>query len=75
MANSQTPAELKNCTLENPSLLLGSLARYLGSDKQWILSAYVTFAELNFGIRGCIYRRKSPCNSEDLVNVLIATIS
>ena len=38
MANSQTPAELKNCKLENPSHLFGSLAQYLGSDKRRVLS-------------------------------------
>jgi len=27
-----TPAELKNCKLENPSLLFGPLAQYLGSN-------------------------------------------
>jgi len=34
MANSLTPAELKNCKFENSSLLFGPLARYLGSDKR-----------------------------------------
>ena len=32
-ANSQTPAELKNCKLENHSPILSPLAQYLGSDK------------------------------------------
>jgi len=33
MANSWTPAELRIAKLENPSLLLGTEAQYLGSDK------------------------------------------
>ena len=37
MANSQTPAEFKNCNIENPSLLFGCLAQYLGSDKRRVL--------------------------------------
>jgi len=32
MANSRTPAELKNCRVEDHSLLFGSLAQYLGSE-------------------------------------------
>jgi len=36
MANSQTPAELKNCKLENPFPLFRALAQYLGSDKRRI---------------------------------------
>src|SRR6218665_1227910 len=38
MANSRTPGEFKNCKLENPSLLLGPLAQYLGSNKRRVLS-------------------------------------
>jgi len=38
VANSRTPAELKNCKLENPFLIFGPLAQYLGSDKRWVLS-------------------------------------
>jgi len=38
MTNSQTPAELKNCIFENPSLLFGPLVQYLASDKRWVLS-------------------------------------
>jgi len=34
MASSRTPAELKNCKLENLSLLFGPLAQYLGSEKR-----------------------------------------
>jgi len=33
LPNSRTPAELKNCKLENTSVLFGPLAQYLGSDK------------------------------------------
>ena len=43
MAHSQTPAELKNCKLENPSLLFGPVALYLGSDKRRVLSPCVTY--------------------------------
>src|SRR6218665_2932609 len=43
MANSQTPGELKNCKLENPSLLFGSLAQYPGSDKRRVLSPCITY--------------------------------
>jgi len=43
MANSRTPAELKNCKLENTSLLFGPLAQYLGSDKRRVLSPWVTY--------------------------------
>src|SRR6218665_1584174 len=42
VANSRTPAELKNCRLENPSLLFGPLAQYLGSDMRWVLSPCIT---------------------------------
>ena len=45
MANSRTPVELKNCKLENPSLLFGPLAQYLGRDKRQALSPCVTFVE------------------------------
>jgi len=41
MAN--TPAELKNCNLENPSSLFRPLAQYLGSAKQRILSPCLTY--------------------------------
>src|SRR6218665_801167 len=43
MINSRTPAELKNCKLENPSLLFRPLAQYLGSDKRRVLSPCVTY--------------------------------
>src|SRR6218665_1610149 len=43
MANSQTPAELKNCKLENPSPLFRPLAQYLGSDRQRVLSPSITY--------------------------------
>jgi len=43
MANSQTLGELKNCKLENPSRLFGSLAQYLGSDKRRVLSPCVAY--------------------------------
>jgi len=39
MANSRTPAELKNRKLENNSLLFGPLAQYLGSDGFWALAS------------------------------------
>src|SRR6218665_2901861 len=41
----RTSAELKNCKLENPSLLFVPLhvAQYLGSDKRWVLSPCITF--------------------------------
>src|SRR6218665_3097906 len=42
-ANSRTPVELKNCKLENTSLLFGPLTQYLGSDKRRFLSPFVTF--------------------------------
>jgi len=42
MANSRTAAELKNCKLENPSLLFGPLAQYLGSNKRRVLNPCVT---------------------------------
>src|SRR6218665_3123942 len=43
MASLRTPAELKNCKLENPSLLFGLLAQYLGSDKRgfWVLASHI----------------------------------
>jgi len=41
MTNSQTPGELKNCKLENPSLLFGPLAQYLGSDRFWALASHM----------------------------------
>jgi len=44
--NSRTPAELRNCKLENTSLLFGPLAQYLGSDKRWVLSPCVTFVHI-----------------------------
>ena len=40
--NSWTPAKLKNCKLENPSLLFRPLAQYLGSNKQQVLSLCIT---------------------------------
>src|SRR6218665_2163576 len=43
MANSRTPGELKNCKLENPSLLFWYLAQYLGSKKRRVLSPCVTY--------------------------------
>jgi len=43
MANSWTPGELKNFKLEDPSLLFGHLAQYLGSDKRRVLSPCITF--------------------------------
>jgi len=43
LANLRTPAELKNWKLENPSLLLGPLAQYLGNDRQQVLSPCVTY--------------------------------
>src|SRR6218665_143624 len=43
MANSGTPAELKNCKLENPSAVFRPLSQYLGSDKPWVLSSGVTY--------------------------------
>ena len=42
MANSWAPAELKNCKLENPSLLFGPLDQYLGRHKQRVLSPCIT---------------------------------
>ena len=44
---SRTPTEMKNCKLENPALLFGPLAQYLGSDKQWVLSPCVTYKSLS----------------------------
>ena len=40
MANSRTPAELKNCKLENPCPPFRHLhtGQYLGSDKRLVLS-------------------------------------
>jgi len=43
MANSRTPGELKNCKLENLSLLFGPLAQYIGSDKRRVLSPCVKY--------------------------------
>jgi len=43
MAHSRTPAEVKNYILENPSLLVGPLAQYLGSDKWWVSSPCITY--------------------------------
>jgi len=43
MANSRTPAELKNCKLENLCPLFRPLAQYLGSDKRLVLSPCVTY--------------------------------
>jgi len=45
MANSRTPGEFKNCKLENPSLLFGPLAQYLGSDNDgcWALASHRLF--------------------------------
>src|SRR6218665_3220962 len=40
MASSRIPTELKNCKLENPSLLFGHLAQYLKSDMRRVLSPY-----------------------------------
>ena len=40
MANSRTPAEMKNCKLQNPSLLFGPLA-HLGSDGFWALTSHM----------------------------------
>jgi len=45
MVNSRTPAELKNCKLEDPFALFRPLAQYLGSDKRLVLSPCVTFLE------------------------------
>ncbi len=42
--NLRTPSNLKNCKLENPSLLFGPLAQYLGSDKRRVLGPCVTNA-------------------------------
>jgi len=44
-ANSCTLSELKNCKLENPSLLFGPLAQNPGSDKRRILSPCVTYCK------------------------------
>ena len=49
MTNSQTPAELKNCKLENSSFLFGPLAQYLGIDKRQVLSPCVTYTSLFVG--------------------------
>src|SRR6218665_2556044 len=49
MANSRTPAELKNCKVEKPSLLFRPLVQYLGSDKRRVLAPCVTF--LSFPIK------------------------
>jgi len=49
MANSQTPGELKNCKLENTSLLFAPLAQYLGSDKRRVLSPCVTIGSRSLG--------------------------
>jgi len=44
MTNSQaTTADLKNCRIENPSCVFWTLAQYLGSDKQWVLSPGITY--------------------------------
>src|SRR6218665_3850552 len=49
MANSRTPAELKNCKLENPSPLFWPLAQYLGRDKRRALSTCATlFCPIQF---------------------------
>jgi len=40
---TDTPAELKNCKLGNPSLLFGPLAQYLVSDKRQVLNPCVTY--------------------------------
>jgi len=42
MANSRIPADLKNLKLENPSLLFGPPAQYLGGDKRLVLSPCIT---------------------------------
>jgi len=44
MENLQTTAELKNCKIENPSRLFWLLAKYVGRNKQWVLSPCVTIA-------------------------------
>src|SRR6218665_1547564 len=46
IANSWIPTELKKCTLENPSLLVGPLAQYLRSHKRWVLSHWVTCVQI-----------------------------
>jgi len=38
VANSRTPAELKNCRLENHR----ASTQYLGSDMRWVLSPCIT---------------------------------
>ena len=43
----QTPAELKNCKLENPSLLFGPVTQNLGSSKRRVLSPCVTYMYCN----------------------------
>jgi len=50
MANLRTPAEFKNCKLENPSLLFWLLAQYLGSDKRQVLSPCITFMFLKIAL-------------------------
>ena len=48
MANSRTPAELKNCKLENPSSLFRPLAQYLGSENDgfWAPPSHFRWIEL-----------------------------
>ena len=43
MANLRTAADLKNCELEKPSLLLGPLAEYPGVEKRRVLSPCVAY--------------------------------
>ena len=45
MTNSRIPAELKNCKLENPSLLL---AQFLEAISERVLSPCVTYVRIDF---------------------------
>jgi len=45
MTNSRTLVELKNCKLENSSLLFEPLAQCLGSDKRRVLSTCITYTQ------------------------------
>ena len=44
MANSRTPAELKNCKLENPSLLFLASRSLSGSDGFWALASHMCYS-------------------------------
>ena len=59
MANSQTPAELKNCKLENPFLLFVPLAQY--RSRKWQATGFEHLCHILYSAVLSLYKKPRSC--------------